>query len=140
MIKKSNIILSTIAVVSLTQAAARISKCSFEHGSCVGTYSEDVNVAFVDCFDNEGVFMSREEDFYQTPLVKECNMVEFGSLNITANNSTFNFTDNALVPYCDYFELSEGYRFTEVAGSIAYLEQVVGGPRDTFFKGVANTS
>lgn len=64
MIKKSSLILSTIAVVSLSNVAARISKCSFEHGNCMGTYSEDVNVAFVDCLDAYGTFMSREEDFY----------------------------------------------------------------------------
>lgn len=54
--------------------------------------------------------------------------------------TSWNYTANDTVSYCDYFELSEGYRFTEIDNMIVYVASKVGGVRDVFFKGVAATS
>lgn len=64
MFKKQTLALSTIAMLSLANVQAELSQCTTAGKNCTGYFYEDINAAFVDCFDMNGVLMTREEDFY----------------------------------------------------------------------------
>jgi hypothetical protein len=63
MLKKSALVLSTIGVLSLATVQGQLSSCDFE-GNCTGYFYQDIKAAFVDCFDMNGVLLSRKESFY----------------------------------------------------------------------------
>jgi hypothetical protein len=39
----------------------------------VGNFYSDINAAFLDCLDDEGVLQNRQEEFFTSPLAKICN-------------------------------------------------------------------
>jgi hypothetical protein len=88
MLKKSTLVLSTIGVLSLSAVrAAQLSSCDFT-GNCTGYFYEDINAAFVDCFDMNGVLVSRKENFYTTALQKECNSTDFATFEQSLNGTS----------------------------------------------------
>lgn len=108
--------------------------------NCTGYYYEDINAAFVDCYDTDGVLVSRQEEFFTSPLVKECHTAMVSDVMAIINKSpsdlglTLQVTDS--VTYCDYFEVGIGYEFSLFQSGIGLVfnETVVGGPRDLFYK------
>jgi hypothetical protein len=65
MLKKSSLILSTVGFLSFTAVkASRIAACDFEAGNCSGYYYEEINTAFVDCYDDNDELLSRKEAFF----------------------------------------------------------------------------
>ena len=67
MLKKSTLAISTIGVLSVATVQAQLSSCDLA-GNCTGFFYEDINAAFVDCFDMNGVLVSRKENFFNSAL------------------------------------------------------------------------
>jgi hypothetical protein len=87
MLKKSTLLLSTLGVISLaTVHAAQLSACDFT-GNCTGVFYSDINAAFVDCVDKNGVLVSRKESFYSSDLQSECHSVAFSAFETSLNTT-----------------------------------------------------
>jgi len=111
MLKRSSIILATIAVFSFTGIQAQLS--NFAGDNCTGYYFTDINAAFLECFDTAGDLVGGVERFYSIPLDKECNSTNYDDFLISLNHSgTVLVPSNLTVDYCDYFEVGTGYQFT----------------------------
>ena len=110
MFKNSTLILSSIAVMSLLEASAQITNCT-SNINCSGFFYEEINAAFIDCFDSNGILQTRKENFYTSTLEKQCNSTYFSDFNISLNGTSIlaNLSDNTTVNYCDYFEVGVGY-------------------------------
>ena len=112
MLKKSTLVLSTVGVLSLAKAH-HISACDFEVGTCSGYYYRDINAAFVDCTDANGVILSRKEAFFTSYLQSECNSTTWDSISSSLGNHSVavpsNVTSDSMVEYCDYYMSGEGY-------------------------------
>ena len=136
MINKA-LVLSTIAMVSISQTQAAFTLCHEADQACSGYYYEDINTAFMDCFDQEGVLLSRKEQFFTTDLKKDCKSSSLSDFNMSmgANstlpstlsddispvNSTSPMPVNQTVNYCDYFEIGVGYVFTQADQDIGLV-------------------
>lgn len=57
--------LSAIAVVSLAGVQAGIRDCMSMSSNCTGYFYNDINAAFVECFNSKGVITNREEQFFE---------------------------------------------------------------------------
>lgn len=143
MLKKSTLALSTVGVLSLA-SAHHISPCDFEVGNCTGFYYNDINAAFLDCFDANGVIISRKEAFYTSPLVSECNSTSWESFQESLGNSSSvaapaNSTSNSTVNYCDYYLYGEGYQFTQAEFGIGLvlLQDRYNTTNDLYYKEVS---
>ena len=75
MLKKSTLALSVLGLATV-QAQSQLSSCDLA-GNCTGFFYEDINAAFVDCFDMNGVLLSRKENFFTSALQKECNSTDY---------------------------------------------------------------
>jgi hypothetical protein len=145
MFKKSNLVLSTIAVVGLstTQAVLECDTCDFTSGDCKGYFSPATNAAFVDCFDTNGVLIHRAENFYPIKLTPECGSANFTTFDLSLNGTAGNITDiadNATIDYCDYFEVGTGYQFTEADNGLGLvvLQDRVDAARDLYYKSLTS--
>jgi hypothetical protein len=114
MIPKTYLALSTLALLSLTNVQANLKSCNVTGNNCTGYFYEDINAAFVDCFDMNGVIISREEEFFTSQLHKRCNSTTFSELVSSLNGALtmVNLSSAANVSYCDYYEVGKGYEFT----------------------------
>jgi hypothetical protein len=138
MLKKSTLVLSTIAVVSIaTSQATPLASCDFE-GNCSGYFYEDINAAFVDCFDANGVLLSRKESFYTGFLFKDCNSTSFSTFEQSLNGTSImaSVPADQTVNYCDYYEIGQGYQFTQADNGIglALLPDRIGSTADVYYK------
>jgi hypothetical protein len=139
MFKKSTLVLSTIAVLSLAEVSAQIFDCQSSSANCAGYFYEDINAAFVDCYNAKGFLESRKENFYTSPLEKECNSTTYASFNATLNGTSTlasTVSGTAVVEYCDYFEIGVGYQFTQADNGIGLVvvPGVIGGARDVYYR------
>ena len=60
--KKSCVALSTIALLS----SSALAQLQFPEApsNCTGYFYENINAAFLDCYDEAGVLQSRQDNFY----------------------------------------------------------------------------
>jgi hypothetical protein len=146
MFKKSNLVLSTIAVVGLstTQALLKCDSCDWASGLCNGYLNAATNAAFVDCWDANGVLVHHAENFYPIPLTPECGSANFTSFNVSLNGTAGpipGLAGNATIDYCDYFEVGTGYQFTNAGEGpigLVVLQDRVGAARDLYYKSLTN--
>lgn len=95
MLKKSSLVLSTVGVLSLASAQGQqLSACDFT-GNCSGYFYEDISAAFVDCFDMNGVLLSRKESFYTSALQKDCGSTSFSAFEQSLNGTSIMATVDA---------------------------------------------
>ena len=113
MLKKSTLVLSTIGAISLAQAQQQLSSCDLA-GNCTGFFYDDINAAFVDCFDMNGVLVSRKENFFTSALQKECASTDYASLELSLNGTVpmVSVAANQTIDLCNYFEVGAGYQFS----------------------------
>lgn len=141
MLKKSTLALSAIGAISLATVQAQLSSCDF-NGNCTGFFYEDVNAAFVDCFDQNGVLVSRKENFFTSALQKECASTDFSSLEASLNGTVpmVSVAANQTIDLCNYFEVGAGYQFSQADNGIGLvlLESLVGGSRDLYWKNMVS--
>ena len=129
------IVLSSIAVVCLKGTLGNI--CIPEGGNCTGFFYDDINAAFVDCYDENGGLLSRSENFFTTPLVKECNSTSFVDFKVSLNSTMmYNITNDTSINVCDYFEIGAGYQFTQCDQEIGLvlLSDRVGAEKDLYYQ------
>ena len=92
----------------------------------------------MDCFDPNGVLVTREEDFFKNPLKKECNSTIFSIFDISLLDPSImgSISPDAQINYCDYYEVDVGYKFTQADSGIGLvvLDNRFGGPRDLYYK------
>ena len=112
MLKKSTLALSVLGLATV-QAQRQLSSCDLA-GNCTGFFYEDINAAFVDCFDMNGVLLSRKENFFTSALQKECNSTDYASLEVSLNGTVpmVSVAANQTVELCNYFEIGAGYQFS----------------------------
>jgi hypothetical protein len=143
MFKKSTLALSTIAVLSLSSISAQITNCT-QNSNCTGYFYEDINAAFIDCYDMNGMIIERKENFYTSTLEKECNSTSFSAFNQTISGPSMfaPVAANATVAYCDYFEIGTGYQFTQADNGIGLVvvESIVDSVRDLYYKNLNITA
>ena len=124
MLKKTSLALTSAGFLSLA-AAKHLSICDFEVGNCTGYFYNDINAAFVDCHDSNGVLQSRKEAFFTYPLQKECNTTDGASLMKSMNGTNVagpaNMSDNANLTVCDYYAYGRGYQFSQADSGIGLL-------------------
>ena len=60
---KRALTLTTIAMLSLSSATSQIPVLD-ANSNCSGYFYEDINAAFIDCYDKDGVLTDRNEYFY----------------------------------------------------------------------------
>jgi hypothetical protein len=141
MLKKSTLVLSTIGVLSLATVQGQLSSCDFT-GNCTGFFYEDINAAFVDCFDMNGVLLSRKENFYTSALEKECNSTSYTAFEQSLNGTTLMnaVAPNATLSVCDYFKVGAGYQFSQADNGVGlvFLEDRIGGSRDLYWKNLVS--
>src|SRR3989337_3637326 len=100
----TKIVLSSCALLCLKGVLGTPLCVPEQPSNCTGFFYDDINAAFVDCFDVEGGLLSRSEHFYTTPLVKECNSTSFMELSVSLNSTmNYNLTNETSVNVCDYF-------------------------------------
>jgi hypothetical protein len=115
--RNSLLSLSTIAVVTLAGVQAGLTDCYNKSSNCTGFFYEDINAAFVDCQNADGVLVNREEQYYTEDLEKECASDIWGNLTQGMNSTHMNSIESGLnantsVDYCDYYQRTVGYQFT----------------------------
>ena len=142
MLKKSTLALSVLGLATV-QAQSQLSSCDLA-GNCTGFFYEDINAAFVDCFDMNGVLLSRKENFFTSALQKECNSTSFSAFEQSLNGTSVLATvsANQTINYCDYYEIGEGYQFTQADNGIglALLPDRIGSAADLYYKLLTGTT
>jgi len=85
-----------------------------------------------------GVIVSRSEQFYTSPLEKYCNSTDFATFQISLNGTSImaSVPSNMTVTYCDYFEVGNGYLFTQADDDIGLvvLNDRFGGVLDEYYE------
>jgi hypothetical protein len=84
MIKNSRVALSTIGLIAGANALHTLPPAS---SNCTGYFYEDINAAFTDCFDSNGVLVSREENFFKSMLGRDCSNTTFSALQESLSGS-----------------------------------------------------
>ena len=105
---------------------------------CIGKYEKDLSALFVDCYDKSGTIQSKEEFYYQDRVEKECGSQTYDQVKDQLDlwYVPTNFTDDANLTSCDYFEWGNGYLFTEFDSAVGtvVLTQKRDGERSKFFE------
>jgi hypothetical protein len=105
---------------------------------CIGKYEPELSALFVDCYDKNGVIESKEEFYYQDRIEKECGTWLYKDLksHLDGWRVTENYTDNTVMPSCDYFEWGNGYLFSDFNSTIGtiIIPTKRNGDRSKFFE------
>ena len=102
------VLLPSLALVSLGNAYIPQAQEAVDLTKCVGSYSDQVNFLYMNCFDSQGKLVERYQRLFTRPLVQECSEVPRSSIVVPGgpwtgpivpvgpeiNNNTSNGTDN----------------------------------------------
>ena len=140
MFKKTKLAISAVVLLFISGSQANHVKAVANN--CTGTFHEDINAAFYECMNERGSIESRSEVYYDTLLEHECSNVTYGNLTMMYNGTQIqgNYTEEAMIRVCDYFQWGKGYEFSWLDHDIGliHIHEKVGGERSLSFQNSSN--